>query len=482
MIKKHIPSVLSLLLLLNTFTTASYTQSIELDKKLGQDAAKHIASEMGIYTHGITTPYITKIGEHLTDNLDPRLFNPRFEIVDMKQPNAFALPGGYIYISRGLLCLVNSEDEIAGILAHEIMHAELRHSVKQMRRGILPSLLQIPGEIVGVVVNEDLGQLINTPLNAGSKLFLASYGRKHEKQADKFGTRLMAVSGYNPSHFPVVLNNLSILVEAITGQEEEFSYFDSHPYTPNRIKYLHKEVEKLSVETKTSITSNQEKFLKMLDGICVGDNPAHGIFNENLFLHPGLNLFIAFPKGWATDNQPTMAGAIDTSDNQSMVLLGVSEKNEMPEAIGLQFTDTLQEKYHVIPDWSGNIDLNGIPAYLVSLRDSTRGEVFGIHSLWFRLNDVSFQMLGLAKDSKTELLRNTALSVRTLTIEERNSIKIHTLRIREALAGESIKDFNARTGNVWDVEITAIMNNIEPDIALEAGQLLKITVKENYRE
>jgi len=177
-----------------------------------------------------------------------------------------------------------------------------------------------------------------------------------------------------------------------------------------------------------------------------------------------------------------MVGAIDTIDNQSMVVMGVSIENEMPEALGLQFTEKLQNKHGVIPDRSGNIDLNGIPAYLVSIRDSTRGEVFGIHSLWFRLNDVTLQMLGLAIDSKTELLRSTALSVRTLTIEERNSIKIHTLRIREALAGESIKDFNARTGNVWDVEITAIMNNIEPDIALDVGQLVKITVKENYVE
>lgn len=482
MIKIHTSSVLCLILLLNTFSNASYAQSIDLDKKLGQDAAKQVASEMGIYTHSITTPYIAKIGERLCDNLDPGLFNHRFEIVDMKQPNAFALPGGYIYISRGLLCLVNSEDEVAGILAHEIMHAELRHSVKQMRRGIIPGLLQIPGAVVGAVVNENLGQWINTPINAGSKLILASYSRKHEKQADKSGTRLMALSGYNPSHFPVVLNNLSKLVEAITGQEEEFSYFDSHPYTPNRIKYLHKEVEKLSVDTKTEIISKQEEFVRMFDGICVGDNPAYGVFNENLFLHPDLNLFVAFPEGWATGNQPTMVGTIDTSDNQSMVVLGLSPQEKMPEDLGQQFTDTLQKKYNVIPDWSGNIDLNGIPAYLVSLRDSTRGEVFGIHSLWFRLNDVSFQMLGLAKDSKTELLRKTALSVRTLTIEEHNSIKIQTLRVREAMAGESIKDFNARTGNVWDVEITAIMNNMEPDITLDAGQLLKITVKENYGE
>lgn len=475
------PSFFGIILLLSVFASSSYAQSIELDKQLGADGAKHIASEMGIYTHTITRAYISDVGARLAENLTPGLFEHQFEIVDMSQPNAFALPGGYIYISRGLLCLVNSEDELAGILGHEMGHAELRHSVKQMQRRILPGLLQIPGEIVGVVVNEDLGKLINTPLKAGSKLFLASYSRKHEKQADKFGTRLMAVSGYNPSHFPAVLHKLSVLVEAITGQEEDFTYFDSHPYTPDRVKYLNKEVAKLDHSATTGITSGQDEFLKMLDGICVGDNPAHGIFKENRFLHPGLGLFVSFPQGWITDNQPTMVGALDTSDNQSMVVLGIAEDEE-PETLGIKFSENLRDNYSVIPERSEKVNLNGMPAYLVSLKDSTSGEVFGIHSLWFRFNEVTYQMLGLAQATKTELLRNTAFSVRTLTPEERNSIDIHTLRIREASAGESIEDFNNRTGNVWDAQITAIMNDIKPGTTLSEGQLLKVALKEDYVE
>lgn len=470
---------ISMLFLLCTITSVSYAQSTELDRQLGADAAKQIASEMGIYSLSPTTSFISDVGNRMAGSLNPGLFDHSFEIVDMSQPNAFALPGGYIYISRGLLCLINSEDELAGILGHEMGHAELRHSVKQMRRRILPGLLQIPGEIVGVVVNEDLGQLINTPLKASSKLFLASYSRKHERQADKFGTRLMAVSGYNPAHFPIVLDKLSVLVETITGQEEEFSYFDSHPYTPDRVKYLNREVARIGQVETTGLTSGREEFLAMMDGICVGDNPAHGVFMDNLFLHPGLDLFVSFPEGWITDNQPTMVGALDTTDKQSMVVLGISE-NEAPEILGSKFTEKLRTNYSVVPERSENINLNGMPAYLVSLKDSTSGEIIGIHSLWFRLNEVTYQMLGLAHDAKTPLLRHTALSVRTLTQEERNSIHMHTLRIMEARAGESLEDFNARTGNVWNTEITTIMNDLEPGTALSQGQLLKIAVKEKY--
>jgi predicted Zn-dependent protease len=331
------------------------------------------------------------------------------------------------------------------------------------------------------VVNENLGQLINMPLNAGSQLFLASYSRGNEKEADKGGTRLMAASGYDPTHFPVVLNNLSILIQTITGHEEEFTYFDSHPYTPKRVDYLNKEIEKLSLVSKAGIATDRDEFLQSLDGICVGENPDHGVFQENHFLHPGLDLHMSFPEGWLTVNKPSMVGALDTSDNQSMVVMGLAG-DEMPETLGTQFAERLRKEHGVIPDRSEGIDLNGMPAYIVSLQDNTGGEDIRIHSLWFSLNELTFQVLGVAKESKTALLRNTALSIRTLTRQERETIHMHTLRIREAQNGESIEAFNARTGNMWSPEITAILNSIEGDAVLKKGQLIKVAVKERYVE
>lgn len=479
MTTKLIPLTLIFLLLLVS-PTVSYSQNTDLDKKLGQDGAKMVASEMGIYTHDVATPFIQDMGQGLITKLNPALFEYNFEIVDMQSPNAFALPAGYIYVSRGLLCLVNSEDELAGVLGHEIMHSELRHSVQQMRKRILPALLQIPGAIVGTVVNENLGQLINSPLNAGSQLFLASYSRKHEKQADKGGTLLMAAKGYDPTHFPRVLDNLSLLVETITGHEEEFTYFDSHPYTPKRIKYLNKQIEKLSPAEGESISGSQDDFLRKLDGIYAGNNPAYGVFQENRFLHPGLGLFMRYPEGWAAENRPGMVGAIDTSNNQSMVVMGLTPREEMPEALGTQFAERLLSEYQVVPDRAETVDLNGMPAYLVSLKDETSSEVVRIYSLWFRLNGQTFQLLGFAPDSQTEELRNTALSIRTLAEQERNSIHVPVLRIRKALEGESIGDFNARTGNLWNDEVTAVMNSLEAESLLEKDQTLKVAVQEKY--
>jgi predicted Zn-dependent protease len=154
----------------------------------------------------------------------------------------------------------------------------------------------------------------------------------------------------------------------------------------------------------------------------------------------------------------------------------------MPETLGRKFVDKLRNDHGVVPDRAESVNLNGMPAYLISVQDNSSGEVIDIHSLWFRLNEVTFQLLGVAKVSNGELLRNTALSIRNLTNKERSSIHMHTLRVRNARAGESIAEFNTRTGNVWNAEITAIMNNIDQDEVLDDGQLMKIAIREPYRE
>lgn len=99
----------------------------------------------------------------------------------MPEPNAMALPGGYIYFSRGILPLANSEDELAGVLGHEIIHAYRRHGIQAMKKGIFPAILQIPGNIINVVVSPELGNLINSPIKYTSELFSSNYSRNHKK-------------------------------------------------------------------------------------------------------------------------------------------------------------------------------------------------------------------------------------------------------------------------------------------------------------
>lgn len=155
--------------------------------------------------------------------------------------------------------------------------------------------------------------------------------------------QLMARAGYEPTQFPLVLDNLSNLVEVMTGNKETFSYFDSHPYTPKRVESLNKEVLKVDQTAKPNITANRLEFLNRLDGTCFGNHPANGIFQGNNFLHPEFNIFMSFPDGWFTDNQATMVGAIDTLDNQNLMVMGVSSEDKMPEDLGPEFVEMLKK-------------------------------------------------------------------------------------------------------------------------------------------
>jgi predicted Zn-dependent protease len=165
---------------------AQIFSSAKSDKETGAKVAKQVEEQIGIYQAAVTTDYIREIGNRLVDNLKDHEFDFQFQIADQWEPNAFALPGGYIYFSRGLLILANDEGELAGVLGNEISHVTERHSARQQERSIVPGLLSLPGAIVGNVVNEDLGNLINTPINMIGQVSLATYSRKQESDSDSW--------------------------------------------------------------------------------------------------------------------------------------------------------------------------------------------------------------------------------------------------------------------------------------------------------
>lgn len=458
------------------------SQSIEFDKKIGTEYAAQIEQSLGIYEHESSEEMIKSIGNSLVPNIQERKFDYNFELIDMGMPNAFALPGGYVYVSRGLLALTNSEDELAGVIGHEIGHCEYRHSVKQLRRKIIPALLKLPGAIVSMTVDEHLGQVLNAPLNTSSSFFLASYSRKHEKQADRFGINLMTTADYAPDYFPNILDRLSKTFEELTGEEETFSYFDSHPYTPKRVKYLDAEIKKHQLEGLDPTKKEHDSFLMSLDGLCFGPNPLYGIFQDNEFLHPGLQLHVTFPKGWDTDNETTTFGAADTTGSESMIAIGILPEAKAPELSGTEYVKKIKENFNTTPEVEKSVNINGINGYLVSVRDSSGTEVVGIHSLWFNLFGNSYQFIGIAPDTHFELLKESAKSIRPLNQAELSSIEIMKIRIKKAQKGESLADFCERVDNIINPELTAIINDIDINHELKEGQLVKIISNEKFYE
>jgi predicted Zn-dependent protease len=180
-------------------TGCASTVTIEQEEAAGASLAEQVENQIGLYNDDYLKNYVDAVGRRLVAELGATPYSFRFHVVDQAEPNAFATPGGYIYLSRGIMALVNTEDELAGVLAHEISHVTQRHHAKQASRGVLPGLLTVPGRVVGSVVSEDVGKMINAPIEGAGKVYLSSFSRGQESEADQVGMRLAGQAGYDPS-------------------------------------------------------------------------------------------------------------------------------------------------------------------------------------------------------------------------------------------------------------------------------------------
>lgn len=467
--------ILSIVLL---FSFSLKSQDFSYDKKIGEEGAQQVAQLMGLYPDSAMNAYVSEIGQRLAVGLGEIPFEFHFHVVDMPEPNAFALPGGYIYVSRGLLCLINEEDELAGVMGHEMVHVTKRHSVKQMNQGIIPGLLKIPGALIGGLVNEELGQILNTPIDLGSNLFLSSYSRKQESESDELGIKLAAQAGYDPIKLGVVLESLAADMEHESGEEEKKSYFASHPYTPKRVENIDKEAPILTWEPKTPI-ADKNGLYHILDGMVIGANPAQGIFNENLFLHADLDLAIEFPKDWETLNVP-VAIAATQSDGGAQIFIGADDPNNNPDTLGEQFAKALVEEYKIQPTQNKSIVVNGYQGHMVTFKDLSGKAPVDVQLYWIKTEQVMLNIMGMGYTKYSPALESTAMSIRPLTEDEKGSISAVRIRLEKARDNESLQALSERSGNVWDVETTALMNGLDKDIQFKENTLVKIAKKEPY--
>ena len=183
---------LMLLVMAIFLSSCAVTQPVEADRDMGKDVVKQVEDEMGIFNDPGRTAYMNALGQRLVRTLGDQRFVYSFQIVNQPESNAFAAPGGYIFVSRGLLALTSNEEELANVIGHEIIHVSQRHTAKQLAKARAPSLLALPGAIVGSVVSENVGNLINAPIMTMGAAYMAKHSRSDEFEADSLGQRLSA--------------------------------------------------------------------------------------------------------------------------------------------------------------------------------------------------------------------------------------------------------------------------------------------------
>lgn len=458
-------------------------QNLKLDQSMGEAGMVQVQQMIGLYEDENLQKYVSKVGQRLVSKLGEQPFQYHFYVLDMAEPNAFALPAGYIFVSRGILALTNTEDELACILGHEIMHVHKRHSVQQSKKSVIPSILQIPGAVVGSVAGETIGNIIGAPASITSGLILSSYSRAHETEADELGTALAVSAGYNPKAMPAVLNRLHNEVTFIEGKNMEFSYFDTHPYTPNRVSNLKGLIQNGRLDTskvsKPYLTHSD--YIHLYAGMPFDTNPESGILIDSVFLHPSLDFKISFPKDWKTVNTPTFL--FSSSKNQlEQIKIQVVSDSLKPKEWGRKTQELVYKSKEYEPSKSQLVKLDGRDGYYLKYQTETEHGTIKMHFFWWQVEGYVLQLAGLSADNKSESIWNSITSLAQLSEKDKKEIVTKEQQVFKVLENESFVDFAARTNSAISIDMIAIINGIEADAVLKEGMELKTAIWKTYSD
>ncbi|HME70482.1 MAG TPA: M48 family metalloprotease [Myxococcota bacterium] len=448
------------------------------EAELGRKAADQVIQEIGLVDDPELAEYVDAIGQRLVRvsvHPDQRF---EFHVVDMQEPNAFALPGGYVYVSRGLLAISNSEDELANVLGHEIGHVLARHAAERETRALPGSFLTgLTALAAGIVGGSQAAALVGSIGQTATSGLLAAYSRDQEREADKLGQELAERAGYNPAGMTEFLTTLERETNFEAKGSRRPSFFDSHPSTPERVSTTEAFAHEPGVSPGTPIAKTRAAFLQKLDGLTLGVDARQGIFEEATFLHPELGFHIRFPDGWKTSNGKTAVGAISPTQD-AVVALEFQARGTDPRAAAESFVAAQR----IVVSQSGALLVSGLAAFRVlGVAQTERGGV-PLMLTFIVYRDVIYRVTGLAGASvfqeRAPDFEKTAESFGALSLAERARISQRLLRLASALASETIEQLSARVGNVWSPEQIAIANALEPGTPLEGGRLVKFAREE----
>jgi len=455
--------------------------SPEREAQLGAQTAVQVADEMGLVESPALTAYVDEIGQRLAGHSPRRDVVYRFAVVDMKEPNAFALPGGYIYVSRGLLAIANSEAELANVIGHEIGHVAARHSAQRETRALGVGALAALGTLVaGAAGGEGAAQgaaQIGQVAGAG---LIASYGRDQERQADEVGQQLAAQAGWDPAAMTSFLSTLGRDAELRSGEPHRPSFLDSHPMTGERVQNTAVRADALRVTPVAPIAGTQFAFYGRLANLLIGPDPAQGLFRGERFLHPDLGFSIDFPRGWKTQNAKTAVAAQAPRGDAVLVLQAQGESGDPSQAAQI----FAREKQLQLE--SGERDrIGGYPAYRARVEVQTEQGPAVMEWNWIAHPRAMFRLLGLSPSDRVDdyarEFRAAARSFRPLGDRERGGITELRLRVARARQGESLASLSRRTKNAWSLEETAMANDLSGERRLHEGEAVKIAVEVPYR-
>ena len=451
------------------FSLMSEAQEIQL----GQQMDGEVRKEMGVYNDPELQRYVENVAMRLAQASERPNLPWHFTVVDEPAINAFALPGGYIYITRGILPFLDDESELAGVLGHEIGHVTARHSAQQYTKattaGVGVTLLSI-----FVPEARPFQSLTETALGV---LFL-KYGRDDELQADELGVRYTATTGWDPAGVAGMLRTLGRLDEADGSRRGVPNWLSTHPTPADRVEKIQATV-KTTPRTGTNASANDAEFLRRVDGIVFGDSPSDGIVRGNTFVHPELRLSIAFPPKWDVRNSKEQVAA-KALERENYVILQL-----VPQASGSleQIARGTMAKAGFQQLNGERAQVNGLDAYVGTYQGQMQGLGSVVTLAAHIVHERNVYLLaGLAPANEfravQEQFTQTIRSFRELSQQEAENVRPNRIDLYTVRQGDTWSSIAEAIGRgAVKPGTLAIMNNYEPSQPPKPGDRIKVVVE-----
>ena len=442
--------------------------SEEQEIQMGREYNAQILRQYQIYEDEKIQNYVQSIGESLAKKSHRPNLIYRFTVLDSPEINAFALPGGYIYINRGLMAYMSSEEELAAVLGHEIGHVTARHSVRQYSQAQLMGVLSAAIEI-------NSGRTAGDLANLASGALLSGYGREMELEADDLGAQYIYQDGYSPQGMYdvlAVLKDQEIYSKKVAKQRgiEPRNYhgvFASHPSNDKRLQEILDNVSQNFVKGTNKSKSN---YLAMIEGMVFGDSQQAGVTRGNEFFHGPLNLYLSSPENWEIiNNANSLVFKAPFGEATLQVTLEDLNFVESPEEYLKRFVRNTTDEEVLMID-----GLSGFTAKTYRSGRTTRMAVI------FK-DDKAYQFIAYLKDRDGDFssydlqFMNIIKSLRSLTEKElkySQPLRIKTYKVRQGETYESIASTSSITLNAEDQ--LRLLNGDYPDKELTVGRVIKI--------
>jgi predicted Zn-dependent protease len=439
---------------------------------LGKQTDQEVVATYGVYSDPKLDAYINEIGQRMKGVTHRPGLTYQFKVLDTPVINAFAVPGGYVYFTRGILAYLNDEAELAGVMGHELGHVNARHTAQQYTKTQLAQL----GLGIGMVISEDFRKYAGLA-NFGVNLLFLRFSRDNERQADDLGVEYSSRTGYDANRMAEFFNTLERMNPS-SGANALPEWFSTHPNPVDRIGAVRRKTaewqQKLSGQT---FAINRDRYLGTVDNIVFGEDPRQGYVSGNAFYHPVMLFSFPVPEGWQVNNTPSQVQLV--SPKQDAVIMLASASGTTPQQAAQAFV----ESSHAMVRAADALSVNGFSAQRVASDVPTEQDTLRVLSYFIQKSNMIYVFHGFTQrnlySGYSSVFSTTMGQFKNLTDPKRIQVTPNRLTVKGAKAAGTCATALRGLG-VVDTELDklAILNGKQLQDAVTPQSLLKVvTVK-----